>query len=142
MRIPPGSPFFEDNMSDRCDQEVYDKGEVVFITNTIRSAKMEEWVQKIAQDSGQKVDWHQFAGRPVMKALGDLHAVRKAIVKNKEMHDQGYRDASDELGSSFLSEPEYQNERIWGIWKYNMENYALDSYLCVTCQGVCKPRGH
>ena len=41
---------------DKCDQEVYEKGEVVFITNTIRFVRMEEWVQKIAQDSGQRLE--------------------------------------------------------------------------------------
>jgi len=128
-------------MSDKCDQEVYEKGEVVFITNTIRSSRMEEWVQKIAQDSGQRVDWHQFAGRPVMKALGDLHAVRKAIVKNKAMHDQYYKEALDEL-SSFRGDTEYAIEGAWGIWRYNMANYELDSYMCDKCRGICNPEKH
>ena len=128
-------------MSDRCDQEVYDKGEVVFITNTIRSARMEEWVQKIAQDSGQRVDWHQFAGRPVMKALGDLHAVRKAIVSNKEMHDRFYKEALDEL-KSFRDDEEFFIESSWGIWKSNMDTYDLNDYLCPKCRGVCNPQNH
>jgi hypothetical protein len=126
-------------MSDRCDQEVYDKGDVVFITNTIRSTRMEEWVQKIAQDSGQRVDWHQFAGRPVMKALGDLHEVRKAIVKNKDMHDQYYKEAVSEY--KFFSD-EDNDDRAWGIWKYNMENYELSTYLCSKCRGFCNPQNH
>jgi hypothetical protein len=36
---------------------------------------MERWVQSIAKDSGQRVDWHYFAGRAVVKALGDADAV-------------------------------------------------------------------
>lgn len=128
-------------MSDRCDQEVYDKGEIVFVTNTIRSSRMEEWVQKIAQDSGQRVDWHQFAGRPVMKALGNLHEVRKAIVKNKDMHDQYFQEALNEL-RSFRDDETFAQESAWGIWKYNMSTYELDTYLCQTCRGVCDPNKH
>jgi|SRR5579885_208534 len=122
-----------------CDREVYEKGEVVFLTNTIRSARMEEWTQKIAQDSGQRVDWHMFAGRCVMKALGDLHAVKKAIVNNKDMHDQYYREA---LVSSFKDDEEWVTESVWGIWKYNMENYDLSAYMCSKCRGRCMPQNH
>ncbi len=124
---------------DKCDQEVYDKGTVVFITNTIRTPRMEEWVQKIAADSGQRVDWHQYAGRPVMKALGDLDRVRKAIIKNREMHDDYYVEAVKEYRHQ---EPEWIAEIIRGIWEYNYREHELGAYLCSKCSGRCLPQNH
>lgn len=123
---------------DRCDQEVYDKGTVVFLTNTIRSARMEEWVQAIAQHCGQKVDWHQFAGRSVMKALGDLHRVRKAIIHFKDMHDQFLMEALQALRFQDDENKDY----VQGIWEYNYREYDLWSYVCSKCQGRCMPQNH
>ncbi len=111
-------------MSDRCDNEIYSDGEVVFVTNTIRTPRMEEWVQKIAKDSGQRVDWHQFAGRPVIKALGDLSKVRKAIADNRNMHDEYYAEACAELRSLGFSK-EDTDRHCQGIWDYNRREYGL-----------------
>ena len=124
---------------DQCNQEVYDKGTVVFLTNTIRSVRVEEWVQAIAKESGQPVDWHQFAGRAVVKALGDLHKVRKAIVKLRDMHDEGYIEAIMEL-QCFNSE--YAKEGARKIWEQNCRDYDLWSYTCSKCQGRCMPQNH
>ena len=59
-------------MSDRCDKDIYDNGTQVFLTHTISGKDIEKWVQKIAEESGEKVDWHYFGGRAVVLALGDL----------------------------------------------------------------------
>lgn len=123
----------------KCDQEVYDKGEVVFLTNTIRSVRMEEWVQEIVKQSGQRVDWHQFAGRCVVKALGDLHRVRKAIIRLKDMHDQFLTEAMNELRSF---DDDHIKRYTSGIWEYNYKEYDLWSYVCSKCQGRCNPQNH
>lgn len=62
-----------------CNQKIYKHGEVVFVTHTIPSNAMEGWVKKVAERSGQPVDWHFFGGRAVVKALGDLVKVNEAI---------------------------------------------------------------
>lgn len=49
---------------------------------SISSNRMERWVQKIAAQSKQPVDWHMGCGRAIVKALGDFDAVQKAIDDN------------------------------------------------------------
>ena len=126
-------------MSDRCDPEVYDKGTIVFFTNTVSSKDMEDWVLAIARDSGQKVDWFWAGGRAVVQALGDLHKVRKAIIKTRDMHDKGYTKAVKELKCFRDEEIE---EDIRDIWDYNYRTYDLWSYVCSKCRGRCMPQNH
>jgi hypothetical protein len=129
---------------DACDREVFEKGAVVFVTNTIRSSRMEEWVVAIAKESGQRVDWSSFAGRSVVKALGDLHKVRKAMIHLKKMHDDFLKEALSEIRmhKDDNLESEFQNEYADGIWQYNYKEYDLWSYVCPKCQGRCLPQNH
>lgn len=108
---------------DRCEQEIYDKGETVFLTNSIRTPKMEAWVQAVAKESGQKVDWRYGCGRAEMLALGDLKRVRQAIIKTAAMHDAGYTEAIKELGDMFNDE--HIKHQLKGIWEYNRTNNGL-----------------
>jgi hypothetical protein len=62
-----------------CNSEVYQHGEVVFVTDSISSNRMEQWVRNVAELSGQPVDWHFVGGRAVIKALGDISKVRSAM---------------------------------------------------------------
>ena len=139
MRIPPGSPIFRNNM-EPCNQEVYEKGTIVFVTNTISSKDMEAWTQAIAKESGQLVDWSSFAGRSVMQAVGDLHRVKKAIINLRHMHDEGYTNAVLSLGNFF--DKKFAEERIQGIWENNYKEYDLWSYVCSKCRGRCMPQNH
>ncbi|MCX6746147.1 MAG: hypothetical protein NTX00_03990 [Candidatus Parcubacteria bacterium] len=80
-------------VKERCDPKVYKKGIHVFTTHSIPSEKIEEWVKKIAQQSGQKVDWHYFAGRAIVKALGNIEKVRAAIKELMPEHEQLMKEA-------------------------------------------------
>lgn len=62
-----------------CDPEVYKHGKCVMITHSIDSKHIEWWVKQVASRSGQRVDWHWFGGRAVVKAIGDLDKVRDVI---------------------------------------------------------------
>jgi hypothetical protein len=75
-----------------CDREVFDKGEQVFLTDSIPSNAMERWVKAVAVLSGQRVDWHFGGGRARVLALGDLAAARTAIADLLPLHDR-LRDA-------------------------------------------------
>lgn len=108
--------------SNKCDSEIYEKGEVIFVTNTIRSFRMEEWCKAIAEDSGQPVDWHQYAGRCVMKALGDLDKVRKSIIHLKKMHNDFVKEA---LQGLLFKDEEFCLDCIRSIWNYNYKHYDL-----------------
>lgn len=123
-----------------CDKDIYENGETIFLTNTIHSTDMEAWIVKVREKCGQKVDWFMFGGRPVVKALGNIHSVRKAMVELKKMHDDGYKKAIGELlrGNSL----EDLEDMAWGIWMYNIREYGFDSYLCLKCRGVCVPGNH
>ena len=75
-----------------CNHDVYERGELMFLTHSIgRSAAIERWVQKIARVSGQPVDWHFSGGRVLVKALGNLAAVRNAIRALIHEHDAAFR---------------------------------------------------
>lgn len=65
---------------DRCNQEIYEKGKVVLVIGDWFSAKeVEAFVCAVADQSGQPVDWHYFAGRAIVRALGNLRRVDEAI---------------------------------------------------------------
>lgn len=75
MRPEPFNPS-----TAKCDPEVYSKGEVITIIGEHGgSRKVEAWVAKVRETSGQRVDWHFAAGRAVVKAIGDLAKVRAAM---------------------------------------------------------------
>lgn len=125
---------------ERCDQEVYDKGETVFLTNSIRTPDMEAWVQAVAKESGQRVDWRYGCGRAEMLTLGDLNAVRKAILKTSAMHDAGYEKAIKELGDMF--DDDHIVHQLRGIWEYNRRENGLFRHTCSKCPGECFPQRH
>lgn len=65
-------------MSDRCDNEVFRHGKRLCILDA-SSAKAETWVRMVANRSGQKVDWHLFAGRAIVLYIGNYHKCVDAI---------------------------------------------------------------
>jgi len=75
----------------RCDDEVFRKGELVLMTHSIPSTNLEQWVNHIAEVSGQRVDWHFAAGRACILALGDVERVRETIEILMSEHDEYQR---------------------------------------------------
>ena len=71
-----------------CDGEIFKDGTVVLVTHSIPSNAMEAWVRKVAEISGQRVDWHFSCGRAVVKALGDLAKVKAALEQMAPEHDR------------------------------------------------------
>ena len=68
------------------------------MTNTIPSNAMEGWVKKVAERSGQRVDWHFAGGRARILALGDIAKVKQAIQELMPEHDHLYAKALKKLG--------------------------------------------
>lgn len=62
-----------------CDPEIFERGDVALIVNGIPTRYMEPWVVKVRETSGERVDWHQYAGRQVVRFVGDAEKVRAAI---------------------------------------------------------------
>ena len=66
----------------RMNVEIFQKGKPVASIDG-KPADVELWVQKVAQLSGQQVDWHYSGGRAHVLCLGDHTAVRDAVDKLK-----------------------------------------------------------
>ena len=97
-----------------CDKDVYENGTTVFITNTLSSKQMENFVQKVSKKSNQKVDWHFVGGRAVVLTTGDINIVRNSILNLRKIHDNFFKK---EMLESFSEEE--TNKVCDGIWKYN-----------------------
>jgi hypothetical protein len=65
---------------ERCDPEVFENGSVVAIFHASQ-AVTEPWVQSVARESGQRVDWSYAGGWAHVQYLGDGEKVREAIRK-------------------------------------------------------------
>ncbi len=66
--------------SDRCDPDLFNSGEAICCFHAA-SKPTEEWVQKVAIESGQRVDWHYSGGYANVLFLGDYAKVRAAVEK-------------------------------------------------------------
>lgn len=63
-----------------CEKDIYEKGETAGWIDAC-SYIAEQWVKKIAAESGQRVDWHYVGGRGVIRFIGDRAKVMSAIGK-------------------------------------------------------------
>jgi len=90
---------------DQCDREVFKTGIAVMVTHTISSNDVEAWVRKVAEYSGQKVDWHYMGGRAVIRAVGDIDAVDAVIQELLPEHDDLYKKASAAYDIGIVCEP-------------------------------------
>lgn len=61
-----------------CDREVFEKGHSVAMLDAW-SADAEEWVQAVARESGQRVDWHYSGGVANVLFIGDPARVLAAV---------------------------------------------------------------
>jgi hypothetical protein len=66
-----------------CDGEVFKHGESLLACDTHGCGAMgfEEWVKRIREDSGQRVDWHYSGGIAHVLYIGDPYKVTAAIMK-------------------------------------------------------------
>ena len=74
---------------DSCNMKVFKEGTFLGVLDPTQwpKDKANELVQEVTKETGQEVDWHYAAGRPVVKALGDAEKVKEALYKRKvELH--------------------------------------------------------
>ncbi len=62
-----------------CAADVFQTGTTVCIVAGGSAKLIERFVQELADLSGQKVDWNYVGGRGVVRAIGDIEAVREAL---------------------------------------------------------------
>lgn len=80
-----------------CDDEVFKHGTPFMMLGHWRggSCAIERWRQRIAVFSGQRIDWHFFAGRAVFKVLGDVNLARWAAEATIDDIEHLVRDGVD-----------------------------------------------
>lgn len=97
-----------------CDSAVFRRGETAFVTHSIPSNAMEQWVQEVRRISGQRVDWHFAGARAVVLFLprfplsvlgkyGRQEARRRvfdAVEKMKPEHNRLYWQSVDRFQES------------------------------------------
>ena len=82
-----------------CDPEVYEKGRVVAVIGSwVYSEVIEAYVNRVARESGQRLDWHYFAGAAVIKAIGDLEKVDKVMYWDSPNFNNDLRDELKNFG--------------------------------------------
>jgi hypothetical protein len=62
-----------------CDTVIFEQGEVAAVLVGPRATVIEAFVQSVAQETQQAVDWHYYAGRAVVMTTGDRAKVRDYI---------------------------------------------------------------
>lgn len=81
-------------MSNKCDQEIYDKGEHFMSIFGGSFKDVELAVFFIREMSGQRVDWHPVGGVACVRAIGDMEVVKNTaelIMKSCPMKFEGWR---------------------------------------------------
>lgn len=64
---------------ERCDQEVFDKGDAIAVISGPRSFTLEEWIGLVREEAGfKKIDWNFVGGRAVVRALGNKYRIGRA----------------------------------------------------------------
>ena len=71
-----------------CDPDIYENGTTVLVTHSMKDKAIEGWVKKVAEQSGQPVDWFWLGGRAIVRTTGDVATVRKTMYDLQEEHDQ------------------------------------------------------
>lgn len=61
-----------------CDGDVFKTGKPICLLDA-RSGDAEAWVNMVAKESGQRVDWHYSRGIAQVRYLGDRLRVRLAV---------------------------------------------------------------
>jgi len=75
-----------------CDNKVFSKGEHIATIINIKPSEIEEIVKLSAKRSKQKIDWHYFGGRAVVKTLGNVEKARSYLKHTLEEYNcQSYR---------------------------------------------------
>jgi hypothetical protein len=90
-----------DGLPPPCDPEVMRKGATVMLEGRNPGRwEVEAWVKKVAQESGQQVDWHYAAGWVHVLALGDIEAVAATITRLKPEYYAACQKEEDEMWAS------------------------------------------
>lgn len=103
----------------RCHPDIFKNGHMVFLTHTLGTDGMNEWIKALRETSGQPIDWHFAGGRARVLALGDIDEVRKAIVRHRDLHDEKYLENLHPTHRVDGKEAPCMNNSLQGIWSYN-----------------------
>lgn len=83
-----------------CDKEVFANGDLVAVLDACMY-RAERFVQAVAKESGQRVDWHYFGGRARVLYLGDGAKVSAAIDRCLPLLADALPRCAGECGSCY-----------------------------------------
>ena len=84
----------------KCDEEIFRSGTHVLTVASVPAEMFDVWVQAVAVRSGQRVDWHSFSGRCIVRALSDLKRVFKALDDMRPQLERTYREYRELKGDA------------------------------------------
>lgn len=88
------------SLDDNAELDARERGEIVFVTSLVRPQELTAWVRRVADRSGQLVDWHYHddGARMVVRCRGDRGEVESAILALLSEHNTLFRAAQAERG--------------------------------------------
>lgn len=105
-------------MLDQCNQEIFTKGKPLLLADTYEcsAAGFEVWIQNLAKQSGQKIDWHYSGGIAQVLFIGDRDkifetmktikcpAIIMRIIESGEgLYRQGITETPDNVIAGFYA---------------------------------------
>lgn len=85
---------------DNAESRARERGEIVFVTSLVGSQELTAWVRRVADQSGQCVDWHYHddGARMVVRCRGDRAEAESAILALLPEHNILFRAAQAARG--------------------------------------------
>ena len=104
------------------DKNVVNNGTPVF-RSSLRSRHAEAWVREIRRvvattdtNPDTRIDWYYRSGCMHVDAIGDIRAVRAAILQTRPMHDYFYVKEIRDLGSPPLFNNREIAWQLYALW--------------------------
>jgi hypothetical protein len=83
---------------DNTELNARERGEIVFVTSLVGPQELTAWVRRVADRSGQLVDWHYDGARMVVRCRGDRAEAESAILALLPEHNTLFRAAQAARG--------------------------------------------
>lgn len=95
------------------DRNVIENGEMVLMCHTLTSRMMEEWVKRVRERANNfDIDWGFSGGKASVHALGDIKAVRRAMLAEYPVFRKMYHTAMDETGMNETAREKERTDRM------------------------------
>jgi hypothetical protein len=111
----------------KCDANVFESGKGICVLDACM-VRAEEWVQAVAKESGQKVDWHYSGGQANVLFIGDYDKVLAAVERLEPLLKETppFTDGeSCRCRSSFDKTPQTRHDKATLMRVYPKNSHGL-----------------